>query len=528
MDVRYRNGNKSRLTGRINVGLTGAGFLIEGPIQKEKSSFIFSARRSYLSLILPLTSITVIPVYSDFNLKATYEFSQNQKLEIIGLGGTDKIEYSGFQNQDNMFIQNSKYSGWQGVLGLVHKWIAGDNTFIQSSFSTDIYQKNIDSHFLGRQSFYNNSLEKEFMLNSDVTQKISNSSLLETGFDGSYLYNNYDFYRGKKRDEFGNLENPFNYIGIADAFKFGSYLQFTNSYIPQLNFTLGIRQDYFSGINKKNTFSPRVSASYSLFSNFKLKSAYGIYRQDPSLLWLIADERNKNLLQMKTTQFVSGIEYYPSDDIKITLEYFSKRYDDYAASVFNPKISYANEGIDYQTTGLEYLVPGSSGYADGIEFFLNKKLTKKLYGTLSYSYSNIIFKGLDGISRPASFDYKNIFTVVLGYVFSENLELSGKWKYMGGRPYTPFDLTLSKKYNQTVFDYNQYNELRLPSYQRLDFRVDYRIQFTNWNLVTFVDIQNLLNRRNIDQIVWNQRKNQADQILQLTLLPAFGIKVEFN
>jgi outer membrane receptor for ferrienterochelin and colicin len=527
MDIKYRDGDKNNLTGKFDLGIAGAGFIIEGPVQDGKSSYLFSARKSYLDLILPATGLTAVPNYTNFNLKVTYDLSKEHKLVLLGLGGIDKIKFGGIDDEDDPFIDKTDFDGWQSVVGLSHKWLVGNNTFIQSSLSNNLYQRSIESDSIGKPTFTNNSLDGEYIFKSDVSHRFSNSDLMELGVVTKYLRNDNEIFRSERVDEFENLLGEFNYNNTAEAFKFGSYIQYTKSLFNHVDLTLGLRYDYFDAINNNDVLSPRGSLSYSLLPNLKINTAYGIYHQAPPLLWIVGDERNKNLEFIKTNQFVSGLEYYPSEDIKMTLEFFNKDYSDYPASVTNPQVTYANAGAEYGTLGLEHLVPASEGYARGIEFFIQKKLTEDFYGMLNYSFTEIRFKSLDGIERPSVFDYKNVFTLILGYKFSKKIEVSTKYRFMGGRPYTPFDIEKSTSLNNDIYDYNLYNALRFDDYYRLDIRIDYRFEFNGWNLITFLDLQNALNKENVEQIVWNEKENRQDEVLQWKFLPVGGIKVEF-
>ena len=261
--------------------------------------------------------------------------------------------------------------------------------------------------------------------------------------------------------------------------------------------------------------------------NLKLNAAYGIYYQAPPLLWLVSYDQNKDLKQIRTDQFVAGIEYYPASDLKITVEYFEKQYSDYPNSVLNPQVTYANAGAEYQTLGLEPLLPASDGYARGIEFFVQKKLSNNLYGMFNYSFSKIEFTSLDEIERPSSFDYGHVLTAILGYKITDNFEVSAKYRFMGGRPYTPLDEEASAQYNQTIYDFERYNGVRYDNYQRLDIRFDYRFELLGWALTTYLDLQNIMNIENVEQVIWNQKTQQVDYIYQWKFLPAGGIKIEF-
>lgn len=527
MDVQYRNGDRNNFNGKVDIGIAGGGFILEGPLQDGKSSYLFSARKSYLDLILSSTGLTAVPNYSNFNLKATYELAENHKLTFIGLGGIDKINFKGFDDEDTPVIKDTDFSGWSAAGGIVHKWLIGNQTFIQTSLSTNLYQREVSEDSLGKLTFSNESLDKEFVLRSDLSQRFSPTDLMETGFTAKFITNNNTIFRSQTLDIYGSILPELNYDAVAEAYKFAPYIQYSKNLFGRLDLMAGLRYDYFNYLNDKSTISPRASAGFYIFDNLKLNAAYGFYYQAPPLLWLVAYDQNKDLKQMKTEQFVTGIEYYPSPDIKITVEYFEKQYSDYANSVLNPQVTYANAGAEYYTLGLEPLVPVSDGQARGVEFFVQKKLTNGLYGMFNYSFSKINFTSLDGIERPSSFDYQNVLTAILGYKIKNNFEVSAKYRFMGGRPYTPLDEVASAQFNQTIYDFTRYNAVRYDDYQRLDIRVDYRFEMFGWALSTYLDFQNVLNIQNVEQIIWNQKEQKVDYIYQWKFLPAGGIKIEF-
>lgn len=527
MDVQYRNGDKYDFNCKIDIGIAGGGIILEGPLQDGKSSYLFSARKSYLDLILSSTGLTALPNYSNFNLKATYELSEKHKLSLIGLGGIDKISFKGYDDEDDPFIESTDFAGWQAAGGLVHKWLVGDKTYLQTSVSTNQYQREVNIDSLGKPTFNNESLDGEYVLRSDLSQRFSPTDLLEVGISAKYIRNDNSLFRAQTIDIYGSTLPELNYSAVAEAYKFGPYVQYSKKFFNRLDLTAGLRYDYFSYLNDESTIAPRASAGFYILDNLKLNAAYGIYYQAPPLLWLVSYDQNKDLKQIKTEQYVAGFEYYPAEDIKVTVEYFEKQYSDYPNSMPNPQVTYANAGAEYQTLGLEPLLPASDGYARGIEFFIQKKLSSSLYGMLNYSFSKIRFTSLDGIERPGSFDYGNVFTAILGYKVTNNFELSVKYRFMRGRPYTPLDEQASAQLNQTVYDFERYNGVRYDDYQRLDVRVDYRFELLGWNLTTYIDFQNVLNIENVEQVIWNQKTQQVDYIYQWKFLPAGGIKIEF-
>jgi outer membrane receptor for ferrienterochelin and colicin len=527
MDVEYRNGDRNNFNGKIDIGIAGGGIILEGPLQEGKSSYLFSARKSYLDLILSSTGLTAVPNYSNFNLKTTYELSEKHKLTLIGLAGIDKINFKGVEGKDDPFINSTDFSGWQAALGIVHKWLVGSKTYLQTSISTNQYQREVTEDSVGRPVFNNESLDKEYNFRSDISHRFSPTDLLEIGFSAKYLRNDNTIFRAQAIDIYGSVLPELNYSAVAEAYKFAPYVQYSKNLFGRLDLTAGLRYDYFNYLNNESTISPRVSAGYYILDNLKLNAAYGIYHQAPPLLWLVSYDQNKDLKQMKAEQFVTGLEYYPVSDLKITLEYFEKQYSEYPNSELNPPVTYANAGAEYQTLGLEPLLPASDGYARGLEFFVQKKLTSGLYGMFNYSLSEIRFTSLDEVERPSSFDYKNVLTAIMGYKITDNFEVSAKYRFMGGRPYTPLDEEASSQYNQTIYDYARYNGVRYDDYHRLDIRVDYRFEMLGCALTTYLDFQNVLNIENVEQVIWNQKTQEVDYVYQWKFLPAGGIKIEF-
>jgi hypothetical protein len=198
------------------------------------------------------------------------------------------------------------------------------------------------------------------------------------------------------------------------------------------------------------------------------------------------------------------------------------------------------------------LVSRGKGYAKGIEFFLQKKMSQKYHYTLSYSYS--VSKGVDprnGAAFDWDFDFRHVFTAICGVQWNlkdkewyqrlsrktwfkifdwllplaDQVEAAIRWRYLGGRPYTA--LTYHPEYRGWFMDEGApLNGVRYPAYHRLDFRLDRRYMFNGWNLVTYFDIMNVYSRDNI----WSYQyysDGTTEPILQYKVFPVGGITVEF-
>ena len=139
---------------------------------------------------------------------------------------------------------------------------------------------------------------------------------------------------------------------------------------------------------------------------------------------------------------------------------------------------------------------------------------------MSLTYAKTDFTSLDGIERPGSYDQTWIFNLSGGYKFDEKWEASLKFRYSSGPPFTPFN----PDGTQSI---NLYNTDRLKANHSLDLRVDRRWYFDKWTLITYLDIQNIYNRKNSTSIRWDPRTRSVDSESSIGILPSIGVSLEF-
>jgi hypothetical protein len=124
--------------------------------------------------------------------------------------------------------------------------------------------------------------------------------------------------------------------------------------------------------------------------------------------------------------------------VKLSAEAYRKNYREYAVSLEYPTVSLANFGDRFDIYGILFPMTGAGkGRTQGFELFLQKRLTGALYGQISYTYSQAKHAALDGVMRPGAFDSPHIFSVIGGYRLGPRWQLSTRFTYASGRPYTP-------------------------------------------------------------------------------------------
>jgi len=327
--------------------------------------------------------------------------------------------------------------------------------------------------------------------------------------------------------------------------KYAAYSQVKFNWHPFL-FTAGLRFDNVP-YNSTSVVSPRVGASFSLSPVTKVNAAVGLYYQTP-YYWMLLNPNNAYPLKHSyTKQQILGMEHLFADDIKGTVEIYNKTY--YQKPIAISEIT--SETLDKR----KGFIDTGEGRARGLEIFLQKKFAQKWYGTLSYSYSKS--EGVDpregrGDFYPYDFDFVNGFTLVGGYKFkfrkskwyqefresaifpyiswmpfmvSDQLELSFRYHYSGGRPYTPkvYDFRHRIWYIDPLADYNTE---RFDYYSRLDIMILRRFNFKKINLTTYLDLQNIFDRNNEwDRVYLDD--GTYEMSYQYKQLPVGGIIIEF-
>jgi hypothetical protein len=563
MDITLRDGNSEGFCGQGNIGMAGAGVILEGPLMSGEGNYIFSARKSFLDLIISSTGLTAVPKYYNFQGRVSAKLHLNHTLIFNGIYGNDEInivdEGTGGYARG---AENVDYSGYQYAAGISLKSVLSKDFFavttlsgVRSNWDVDVYRtKNKKTYF------QNNSIESEYMIKSDLGYNLSDN--IELNFGASYKVTDFEYDVWSLQDTIYNYmiqpgDSVIEQINPAwkdnekeQSFKTALYSQFSWDIFKRLRFTSGFRFDYYD-YNKFSSISPRFGLFYFLDRKTTLNMAYGIHYQTPSYIELTANPLNKNLENKYTEQYVLGVEKIFGEDIRITFEVFYKSYFNVpvtrSSTTPEPFDSYAGERLNK-----------GEGYAQGIELFFQKKLTDKLSAIVSYSHSVSKAKDPRSLVNPNineyynwDYDYRNVFTFIGGYKlklykdewyqnlkkqlwykltnwllpFGDEVEFSIKFRYLGGRPYTP--PVYHPEYKRWIVEETQFlNTERYPEYIRLDFRLDRRFFFETWNMVIYFDIMNILGRDNIWEYQYNEN-GTAEKILQFEVFPVGGVSIEF-
>jgi hypothetical protein len=533
LEIALREGSRRRLQVESDLGLGGAGLILEGPLGK-RGSWLVSARRSYLDLVAGAFSKSAIPLYSNYLVKAVHDLGGWGRLSLLSLGGTDAFNELGSTiSADDPEAHSVDMSSWRSVTGLNLQTFLGARGVLNASASYALggYRVDDQERALGRITSSNRSSEGEATLRSDLTLQLAPRVALRAGLAAKRFSSHYDL------DQPGGWQNDFSAdprrvnaftTDARDATdQEGGYAQLTLSPHPRLDLNFGGRVDRY-GFARQWAATPRASALVRLGRGIALSTTYGRYSQMPPFPLMVGLPENRSLSLMRADHAIVGLDIVPRADLKLTIEAYDKRYRDYPVSIENPFLSLASMAGFYDIN--EILMPMTSrgsGKARGIEFALQKKLTRAIYGQVSYAYSRTEHRALDGVWRLSGYDLPHVLSLVAGVRLSQRWEVSTKFAYSSGRPVTPLREQESREQNRSIFDAERLFTERGPAYHRLDLRADRRFH-RPWGTVTlYLEGDNLYDRKNVLRYVWNANARRLDSEAQLSLLVLGGLTVQF-
>lgn len=532
MDIELREGNREEFDGQLDLNFTGFGGVAEGPLFGNKGSWLISARRSYIDFLIDMVDVgsTVAPTYGDVQWKLVYDLNPNHELTFLGIVGDDHMHSDQENGIENDMVVYAKQDVIEGTAGLNWRALWGSvgysNTSIAltlNDFDEEYYRTSTEALF-----FNNVSTERSIKFRNVNHLKLSKSYSMEFGVEAKQIHNEYNNYFAAGINNLGNAVDPVTYKNTFEETKLGGFINYSHQPIDVLKINAGLRVDYFS-FSEDIHFSPRFAFSFDLSELTSLNASVGIFTQTLPTLLLMQNPQLKELAHPTATHYIVGLSHLLAEDIKLTIEAYSKKYKNFPLDPSKPT-SFIIDEI-YEQEGLylnhENLTDGGEAEAWGVEIMLQKKLAKNFYGMISGSYFRTRYRDFNSDWHDRVFDNKYVVNIEGGYKPNDEWEFSLRWIYAGGRPYTPFNQSASESAGTRIIDASNINNSRYPAYHSMNMRIDKRFHFTSTNLVIYLSVWNVYNRENTATIFWDEINNREKTINQWSLLPIFGIEFEF-
>ena len=509
LDFSLRDGDMERNSLKATLGASEVSLSSNGHIGN-KTSYLVSVRQSYLQALFKILGLPFLPAYTDASFKIKTRFDSHNELTLLGLGGIDRMKLNlGIEGEDAEYMLSylPEINQETYTVGGVYRHYS--QRHVQSIVLSQSYLNNRNVKYRDNdESSEENltlrlgSIEQETKLRMENTSSWSVWKV-KAGFDL-----NYSRYKSNEyRKVFANALREYDYHTDLSLWRWGMFASVDYA-APDKSFTasMGVRTDGNNYSDKMKALwrqlSPRLSVSYRLIEGLTLSGHVGLYYQLPSYTALgfkgeEGEYVNRHLDYISVSQESLGLSWTPNENMELSVEGFYKLYGHMPFSL-SDQIPLSCKGNDYGTIGNEPLSSEAKGRSYGVELMFKWLLTQKLNLSSSLTIFKSEFKdGEQGSYVPSAWDNRFILNMSGTYNFPKHWSLGAKVSCIGGSPYTPYDVeksSLVEAWNvqgRAYYDYNRYNQERLPVFGQLDVRVDKTFYLKKCMLGFYLDIQNI-------------------------------------
>tara|TARA_B100000900_G_C20589726_1_gene721122 strand:+ start:520 stop:2862 length:2343 start_codon:yes stop_codon:yes gene_type:complete len=551
LQFNQKNGNPKEIAGNFRFGASDSAITLEGPLsrdKKNKTTFIFSARKSYLQFLFQLIGLPIRPDYWDFQGKINHVIDDYNSINIIGLGAIDDFSVEApkdfdftqqsFLEQVPIIKQNSTTVG----ASWVRKFKETQGQFVLALSTNklkNIFSRYNDNENLEGLYFRNDSHEWETKLRAKTTNYLNDWKIT---WGGNIQYS--DYYNSTK-----DFYNQIEYLTKINFYKYGLFGSISKGFFnSKLDVSFGIRADednFSTGSRLNDNLSPRISTSYAISKDRRLKwnTSIGKYYKIPTYTVLgfknlTGEFTNMNAKYTKSNHYVTGFDYSISNSSKISIEGFVKRYFNFPLSVLDG-VSLANKGADFEVLGNEDILTKGEGRTKGIEFLFQQKLSRNFYGIFSYTFFKSEFTDINGNYLPSVWDSKHLSSFSGGYKLKKNWEVSSRWRFAGQTPYVPYNIEASLiSYPNMILDYSELGNFELGNFSQLDIRIDKKWNKKNVSINFFLEVLNLLAQKIPIPPEYGLERDDFGNILnpynlvevdvnRESIIPSFGFSIDF-
>lgn len=577
LDITQRAGSKQKFKVQGSIGTISSKILIEGPIIKNKTSFQFSARRTYIDILLA----PFIPDSSGFAGSSYFFYDLNGRIDHK-INDKNSISFSGYYGNDKFVFNNSdidfkiKIPWGNAMAGIQWLHTFNERFFIKTSFNYSHYKFS----FGGEQNQFEFKLLSgidDFNFKSDAFFNLNKDHILRFGIQGvhhTFTPSSVSARSGETNFDTGGIQHMY-------AIETGAYVSDEYTVTPLLTLYGGLRFSSFSQLGAFTRYNkddqgktistteygkgetvafyprlePRFSARFTTGEESSIKAAYTLNYQYiqlasisptalPTDVWIPASDKLKpqqsqqiNLgyfFNFNKHMFEASVEGYYKD-MKNLIEYKE------GAEVSDD----INDNTDNQ-------IVAGDGVSYGIEFFL-KKVQGRFNGWIGYtlSFADRTFPDINnGESFYAKYDRRHDVSAILNYTINKHWQLGAAFVYATGNTITLPESRYVIE-NRIVNEYGVRNGARMSDYNRLDFSATYTPNNAKKKVnietgeVEWIDrkfkssfnfsIYNVYNRANPYFIYFDNEVNitngtvstQAKQVSLFPILPAITWNFEF-
>jgi hypothetical protein len=534
LDIRTKDGNSNRFAVTGGIGSMASRVAVEGPIVKEKSSFIVSARRSYVDLFLRAANEDNLVHFYDLNAKINWRHNNNNRFFLAFYAGRDVFNFG-----DNFGFAWGNKTGTFRWNHLFNERLFSNTSIIASNFD---YKLTLNDAVQGFEWVSN---LQELSVKNDLSYNLNTNNEISFG----YHLTGRRFSPGEiSPTSSGSIFAPLAQQNLY-ALDHGIYLSNQQRLSEKLTLDYGVRLSIFQNVGKSDVYlyedpkdnidinridtlhydawetiksyinlEPRIGVRYILSEGQSLKLSYNRMVQNTHLLssgtvpvpfntWnpsgyylkpQLADQIAAGYFRnMEDNKYEFSLEAYYKDIVNVT------DFADNAQLFFNDDLA-----VEYRQ---------GTSWSYGAEMMVNK-VEGKLTGMVSYTWSKTM-REVEGVNRsmafPANHDRRHVVNIQAAYDLNDKWTFGGNFTYGTGRPITlPVGKYEYEGYNPVVI--TERNSYRLPAFHRLDLSATLTPRKNisrKWKGEWVFSVYNVYNRQNPFTIYTRTRQDKNGDII---------------
>lgn len=565
LDVRMKDGNSKKFGVSGGIGLLSSRLTAEGPIVKDKGSFMISGRRSYFDVFFPLSEQTkdATAYFGDINIKGNYQLTEKDKIFVSGYAGRDKLGFGDFFGfgwgnytgtlrwnhifNNKLFVNTSLvYSKYDYGFDLN---ISDNLNFKRSNYINDYNLKIEGNYFISpKSSLKFGTKQTYYKFDPGIRTKITAESIVpeealpsKRAFEQNYFISHSYKFNSRLSTEYGARLSVFSNIGEGRSINYagGSPTYIENGFVKEAaKDAANPYTNYASGevYNTNYGFEPRLAFTYLADASSSVKASYNRMFQYMHLI--------QNVTASTGQEFWTPTDKHikPQMADQVALGYFRNFRDNVieaSVEVYYKWMSNTVElrdGADIQfNEAIEAQVLAGKGRSYGAEFFIRKQ-TGRTTGWISYALSkserqNDYING--GQWYDFRFDRRHYLTLVLSHDITDRLSVSGNFIYATGEAFT----IATQRYRlfnseDASIQYSNRNAARMPAYHRADVSITWSRKKipgkvykneSNW----VASIYNVYGRKNAYTLSYDN-DNNGNPIVQKWYLFTFVPSITYN
>lgn len=581
-DLKMRNGNTEKHERTFQLGVLGTELALEGPLSKKSgASYLITYRYSTLKLFSTVNfnlGTSAVPGYQDAGIRLNFPTKKAGVFTFSGIGGLSTIdiilskdtvrpkELYGDLNRDQYFRTN------MGVGILSHVYSFNSKTLMRTTLAQSgqgVYSKHYQvlrrADFKPKDTLPNildyNFNEYKSTLSWFVKHKINSRNSFKTGFFANVISIN--FYDKIKINSLYDtipttIQNkPFKKREdvVTSFWLIQPYFSYVHKFNDKLTFNAGIFTQLLT-LNNKYSIEPRASVKYDIKGNQSLSLAYGLHSQmQPTYIYYARPDSivnngtlipntdrtptNKDLDFSKSQHVVLGYDVFPSKFLRFKLEAYYQYLWNIPVYVIPNSTSLLNRGATFTRFYPMYtMVNNGTGYNYGMEFTMEKLFHKHWFMLYSASLFQSKYTGSDNKVHNTDFNGNYIMNLLTGLEYGvgkskkNSISIGTKFTYGGGRRYSPINIPASNAVMDVIPVSDSVNTKQFDPYNRLDFRLSYKINGKHVSTEIALDILNVMSTKNVLALSYapdpaDLKKDPLIKNYQLGFLPLLYVKVDF-